>query len=100
MRPVLRRSHARLSTGSLMSQNASWIPKLYKRWLSEIRKHEDRLFLVLTLLIGAVVGLVVVAFIVLTERIGSKMYPAGGAAWRRLAVPVAGSLITGYLLSR
>ena len=28
------------------------------------------------------------------------MYPAGGAAWRRLTFPVSGALFTGYLLSR
>jgi CIC family chloride channel protein len=63
-------------------------------------RHEDKVLLVLTLVIGAVVGLVVVAFIVLTENLGSKMYPAGGPAWRRVFVPVAGALSTGFLLSR
>jgi chloride channel protein, CIC family len=28
------------------------------------------------------------------------MYPAGGSPWRRLVIPVAGSLITGFLLNR
>ena len=28
------------------------------------------------------------------------MYPPGGSPWRRLLVPAAGSLVTGYLLSR
>jgi CIC family chloride channel protein len=54
----------------------------------------------LTLLIGAIVGMVVVAFILLTERFGARLYPAGGAAWRRLFVPVAGSAVMGYLLYR
>lgn len=58
------------------------------------------MFLVLTLLIGAVVGVVVVLFIVITERLGTKLYPADGAAWRRFVVPVSGSLISGWLLSR
>jgi chloride channel protein, CIC family len=62
--------------------------------------HEDKVLLLLTLIIGAVVGLVVVAFIVLTERLGSRMYPAGGSAWRRVLVPVVGSLVTGFLLFR
>jgi CIC family chloride channel protein len=57
-------------------------------------------FLVLTLLIGALVGLIVVAFILLTERFGTRLYPLGGAAWRRLLVPVVGSLGMGYLLYR
>jgi CIC family chloride channel protein len=28
------------------------------------------------------------------------MYPAGGAAWRRVLIPAGGALLTGYLLSR
>src|SRR3954464_15779321 len=63
-------------------------------------RHEDKVLLVLTLIIGAVVGLAVVAFIVLTERLGARLYPAHGAAWRRLVIPVAGSLATGLLLAR
>jgi chloride channel protein, CIC family len=69
-------------------------------WTRRLEQHEDRVFLVLTLLIGAVVGLVVVAFIVLTGNLGARMYPPGGSPWRRLLVPAAGSLLTGYLLSR
>jgi chloride channel protein, CIC family len=70
--------------------------KFFTRWPGS----EQRIQLVLTLVIGAVVGLVVVAFIVLTENLGSKLYPAGGAAWRRVLIPLAGSLITGFLLAR
>src|SRR5271169_2264345 len=69
-------------------------------WTKRLEQHEDRVFLVLTLVIGAVVGLVVVAFIVLTGNLGARMYPPGGSPWRRLLVPAAGSLLTGYLLSR
>jgi len=61
---------------------------------------EEQVFLVLTLLIGALVGLMAVAFIVLTKGFGSRLYPAGGAAWHRLLVPVVGSLTMGYLLYR
>jgi len=61
---------------------------------------EEQVFLVLTLLIGALVGLTVVAFIELTERFGVRLYPVGSAAWRRLLVPVCGSLTMGYLLYR
>jgi len=69
--------------------------------LSErIRQREDQLFLVLTLVIGAIVGLVVVAFIVVTERAGLRMYPVNGAPWRRLVTPIVGALVTGYLLYR
>jgi CIC family chloride channel protein len=60
--------------------------------------HEEKILLVLTLVIGAVVGLVVVAFILLTENLGARLYPAGGAAWRRVLVPIFGSVISGFLL--
>jgi chloride channel protein, CIC family len=68
--------------------------------LEKLRQNEDQFALALSLLIGALVGLVVVAFILLTGRISVRMYPAGGAGWRRIWVPVLGSLTTGYLLWR
>jgi len=43
---------------------------------------------------------VVVAFIVLTERLGMRLYPVGSDAWRRVLIPVGGSLAMGYLLAR
>jgi CIC family chloride channel protein len=49
---------------------------------------------------GPLTGLAVVAFILLTERMGMRLYPVGGAPWRRLLFPVAGSLGIGYLLYR
>jgi len=64
------------------------------------RRYEEKVLLVLTLIIGAVVSLVVVAFILLTENLGARMYPAGGAPWRRLLIPVAGALGTGFFLFR
>jgi CIC family chloride channel protein len=70
------------------------------KWNALLEQHEDKVFLVLTLLIGALAGLTVVAFIVLTERLGMRLYPATAAAWRRLLVPVGGSLAMGYLLYR
>ncbi len=78
----------------------SWQSLRHWAEAQKIRQHEDKVLFILTLLIGAVVGMVIVAFILLTENLGSRMYPAGGAAWRRLAVPVLGALITGYLLKR
>ena len=65
-----------------------------------LREHEQKLFLVLTLLIGAIVGLVVAAFILVTENLGVRLYPANGAPWRRLVTPVLGALITGILLKK
>src|SRR3954466_2670019 len=70
------------------------------QWLDELRRKESQLALVLSLVIGALVGLVVVAFILLTGRLAARMYPAGGAAWHRLVIPVAGALVSGYLLFR
>jgi CIC family chloride channel protein len=68
--------------------------------LAELRQREGQIFLVLALVIGALTGLAVVAFILLTERMGMRLYPVGGAPWRRLLFPVAGSLGIGYLLYR
>jgi CIC family chloride channel protein len=67
---------------------------------SLIQDREEQVFLVLSLLIGALAGLTVVAFIVLTERLGMRLYPVGSPAWRRIAMPVGGSLVMGYLLYR
>ena len=60
----------------------------------------SRSFWSLALVIGALTGLAVVAFILLTERMGMRLYPVGGAPWRRLLFPVVGSLGIGYLLYR
>jgi CIC family chloride channel protein len=87
--------------GNQVTGAKSWRSRL-QSWTDaeKLHQHEDKVLLVLTLIIGAVVGLVIAGFIYLTESLGSRMYPAGGAAWRRLVIPTAGSLITGYLLSR
>jgi chloride channel protein, CIC family len=71
-----------------------------RRSLERLRQNEDQLALVLSLVVGALVGLVTVAFILLTGRLAARMYPAGGAGWRRILVPTLGSLTTGYLLWR
>jgi CIC family chloride channel protein len=79
-------------------------PTKSKSWLSDrvaqLRQREGQIFLALALVIGALTGMAVVAFIVLTERLGMRLYPAGGAPWRRLLFPVVGSLSIGYLLYR
>src|SRR6266581_8802239 len=80
--------------------SATWWRAPARQWTLLLQEREEQVFLVLTLLIGAIVGMVVVAFILLTERFGARLYPAGGAAWRRLLVPVAGSALMGYLLYR
>jgi len=66
----------------------------------KLQQREDQVFLVLALVIGAITGVAVVAFILLTERMGMRLYPPGSAAWRRVSFPIAGSLIIGYLLYR
>src|SRR5579862_370145 len=68
--------------------------------VTKLRQREGQVFLVLALVIGASTGLAVVAFILLTERLGMRLYPMGGAPWRRLLFPIAGSLSIGYLLYR
>jgi len=67
---------------------------------SRLQQREDQVFLVLALVIGALTGLVVVAFILLTEREGIRLYPGGSDRWRRVVFPVVGSLSIGYLLFR
>jgi len=71
-----------------------------ERWARLREQREEQIFLVLTILIGALAGLAVVAFIVLTERSGMRLYPVGSAAWRRILIPIGGSLAMGYLLYR
>ena len=76
----------------------------WRTWLSdrvaELRQRESQVFLALALVIGALTGMAVVAFILLTERMGMRLYPVGGAPWRRVLFPVVGSLGIGYLLYR
>src|SRR6202158_492613 len=79
---------------------ATWWKAPGRQWTLLLQDREEQVFLVLTLLIGALVGAIVVAFILLTERFGTRLYPARGARWRRLLVPVTGSLGMGYLLYR
>src|ERR1700676_3729954 len=85
-------------TAKESATSKAWFHPLSKRWAALLNDREEQVFLVLTLLIGAIVGLVVVAFILLTERFGARLYPEGGAAWRRVLVPIVGSVVTGYLL--
>ena len=81
------------------SHGNDWLQKILRQF-AKVREREDQLLLLLSLVIGALTGLAVVAFILLTERMGMRLYPSGGAPWRRLLFPVAGSLGIGYLLYR
>jgi CIC family chloride channel protein len=69
-----------------------------QQWASLLKQREEQIFLLVTLLIGALVGITVVAFIVLTERFGARIDATVAAAWRRLVVPIVGSLSMGFLL--
>ena len=81
--------------------SARWLARLRDRpEIERVRRHEDSLLLVVTLLTGAVVGLVVVGFIVVTERLGARLYPSDAAPWRRLMTPMIGALVSGLLLAR
>lgn len=79
---------------------ASALTTLRPRWprTERIRLQETTLLLAVTLIIGAVAGLVIVAFILITENLGARLYPAGEAAWRRLTLPTLGALVAGVLL--
>lgn len=68
-----------------------------QNWLErDLREHEDKILLLLTIVVSAVVGLTIVAFVVLTERLGSALVEAG--PFRRFFSPVLGSLAGGWLL--
>jgi chloride channel protein, CIC family len=73
-----------------------WTPS--QQWAALVKQREEQVFLLVTLLIGALVGATVVAFIVLTERFGARIDATVAPAWRRLLVPIVGSLSMGFLL--
>lgn len=78
----------------------SWWSTWTSNRLADIRHRENQVILVLSLVIGALTGASVVAFILLTGRLGMRLYPVGGEQWRRLFFPIGGSLGIGYLLYR
>ena len=86
------------TTAQLNAVPVKWWDAPVRQWVDFLKRREEQVFLVLTLVIGALVGLTVVAFIVLTEHVGARIYPPGGAAWHRVLAPVVGSLSMGYLL--
>src|ERR1019366_6699819 len=85
---------------NIQTKSRSWWQVSLLECMAALRQRESQVFLVLSLVIGALTGLTVVAFILLTERLGMRLYPVSGAPWRRLLFPVAGSLGIGYLLYR
>ncbi len=87
-------------TETVQTPNASGWKSWMQNRIAELRQRDGQIFLALAVVIGALTGLAVVAFIVLTERLGMRLYPVGSAAWRRVLLPVGGSLGIGYLLYR
>lgn len=100
MSTVGARRTANNMTQASEQNHTSWWKWPARHWSALLHEREEQVFLVLTLLIGALTGLMAVAFILLTERAGSRLYPPGGAAWHRVLVPILGSLVMGYLLYR
>lgn len=69
-------------------------------WRARLAAREDQVFLALTIVIGALAGLAVVAFILVTERLGARLFPPGVSVLRRVLAPMIGSLVIGYVLVR
>jgi chloride channel protein, CIC family len=84
--------------GAAEPLDRTWRDVRARRWGAFLKQREEQVFLALALLIGALVGLTVVAFIVLTEHFGARISPMNASGWQRLVVPVMGSLTMGYLL--
>lgn len=84
--------------GAAEPLDPTWRDVRALRWGAFLKQREEQVFLALTLLIGALVGLTVVAFVVLTEHFGARISPMNASGWQRLVVPVMGSLTMGYLL--
>src|SRR5258708_13704993 len=79
--------------------NERWWTTLLLRRTTYLSQREGQAITVLALVIGVLTGLAVVAFILVTERLGMRRYPVGSSAWRRVLIPLLGSLAPGYLLA-
>ena len=66
-----------MSENSQKTSARTWKTPLLQRF-AKLQQHEGQVFLVLALVIGALTGLTVVGFILLTERLGMRLYPASG----------------------
>jgi CIC family chloride channel protein len=64
----------------------------------DLARHEDKILLLLALVVSATVGVIIVAFVALTEHMGRVLLASGGM--RRLLSPLIGSLVGGWLLYR
>ena len=83
-----------------MTESQPPIASRIRGWMEELRRTDSQVSLLLSIAVGVLVGLVTVAFILVTGRLAARMYPAGGSGWRRILLPVFGSLSTGILLSK
>src|ERR1700675_3762108 len=97
---MLLGGHSREMREDVQTTSGSWWRTRLLPRVAELRQREGQIFLILPLGFADLTGLAVVAFIMLTERLGMRLYPVGGAPWRRLLFPVVGSLGIGYLLYR
>jgi chloride channel protein, CIC family len=85
---------------SIRETPRSWWEKAVVFSRAQLEERERQVFIILALVIGALTGLAVVAFIVLTEHVGLRLYPVGSSAYRRVLFPIMGSIGIGYLLYR
>jgi CIC family chloride channel protein len=83
-----------------VTPDRSWRSTPLLQRLAHLRLREGQIMMALALVIGVLTGLSVVAFILVTERLGMRLYPVGSSAWRRVLIPILGSLVAGYLLAR
>ena len=74
--------------------------RIQERVRESMAQNENQVFMGLTFVIGAVVGLVIVAFIVVTDSLEEWLTAEGIGRWRRLVTPIAATLFAGYLLFR
>jgi CIC family chloride channel protein len=96
--------HSRIGTdmSEPATSSAAPPPPIYTLayWRSRLAHRENQVFLALTILIGALAGLTVVAFILLTERGSARLFPPNVSLLRRALAPMIGSLLIGYVLVR
>lgn len=71
-----------------------------RRWFAQLnlQEHEDKILIMLALVISAAVGLITVGFVAFTERLSSILLTTTPS--RRLLSPLLGSLVGGWLLYR
>jgi len=71
-----------------------------QKWLARLdfHEHQDKILLLLALVISAVVGLITVAFVAVTEKLSNILLASGEP--QRFLSPFIGSLVGGWLLFR